>query len=88
MYLVLFLQKQNSVHTEFVIGGRRGIRTHDQLLKRQLLYQLSYAPVLCTPSVRTRDGAPGGIRTPKDRSEVCSDIHFTTGAQFFAYTPY
>ncbi len=27
-----------------VRGGRRGIRTPDHLLKRQLLYQLSYAP--------------------------------------------
>ena len=25
-------------------GGSRGTRTHGQLLKRQLLYQLSYAP--------------------------------------------
>jgi hypothetical protein len=25
-------------------GGPRGIRTHDQLIKSQLLYQLSYQP--------------------------------------------
>ena len=35
-----------SSQTIFKLGGSGGTRTHDQLLKRQLLYQLSYRPAL------------------------------------------
>ena len=44
-YLV-FLPVRVSPYQPFdMIGGCRGTRTHDPLIKSQLLYQLSYAPV-------------------------------------------
>ncbi len=32
-------------------GERVGIRTRDPLIKSQMLYQLSYAPIYCTHAI-------------------------------------
>jgi hypothetical protein len=39
------------------LGGPGGTRTHDQLLKRQLLYRLSYRPENCYPERYEESGS-------------------------------
>ena len=45
-FVELLVAGEASASSEKPGGERGGIRTHDQRLKRPLLYQLSYAPVL------------------------------------------
>ena len=43
---LLFTNKKSPPKRTFFIGRRVGVRTPDPLIKSQLLYQLSYAPIL------------------------------------------
>ena len=58
----------------FTIGGAEGIRTHDILLAKQALYQLSYGPLGGPPAPRESSGAIQAIHRPRLRLDGAASL--------------
>ena len=72
-----FVVSESSVQAFEFIGGRTRIRTLDPLIKSQLLYQLSYAPLRFGVAVprdgldtKPGEGSKGRIRSTPDINKI------------------